>query len=326
MNRSEIAAYALLVPLAYASYLAFGALAPLGVYDLLGLAAALGPAFALLRRDLSALPWLPGLFLFVVVFTVDGFSSNVLPGPLGGLAGGWVAGAPLFVGLSALAARRSAGSRALLSVVALLTATAVAALAQAGRYADPSAFANAFAALPRTEATALTTILTGGVPVYLPFDVPLPELFFPLALLGGAGALSGLLAVEGDRPIDAFGFDVIEPEVPEGTFRSLLPEGRERLKETTPEELPGAADLAALASLLVAVTAGLETLLLAIYSPNAVLPSITGLTVGLLVVIVFVSYRSRGDAPPRRPAASPSPAPARRGAAAPVTAGPPTQG
>lgn len=314
MRAPDIAGIALLAPLVYAAAVALPALGPVDLAVFLGVLAAVGPAAGLVSEELGRIAWLPGLFLFVVLFTVSGITPNALPGPLGDLIGGWVAASGLFAGLIALGARDARGTRAFTSVVALLAAVATVATASAGPWSSPAAFANAFAALPRSQADALGVVLTGSVPSALPFDAGLSGLFLLLLLLGGAGALSGLFSVDTGRPVELLGFERSDPEVPEGTFRSLFPEGRERLKEATPSAEPTAAELPALGSLLTAVLAGTAALVAAVYWPDDLLPFVTGATVALVIAVAVASWRSRPEGFGRGPAPPPSAAPTPAGA------------
>ena len=317
LTRPEIAALVLLAPLAYASADGLGQLGPIGPVVLLGALAGVLPLVGLLRPDLRLVAAVPGFFLFLVLFTVSGIATNDLPGPLGELIGGWAAASPLYIGILALSARDSPGVRALLAVVALLAAVAVVAVAQAGPFDAPAAFANAFVRVPRLQAEALVVILTGGVPSTIPLDPGVPGAFVALLLLGGAGALAGLLSVDPDRPLDAVGFENPEAPVPEGTYRSLFPEGRDRLREASPDERPAAPELPSLGSLLAAVIAGLTVLAMASSLPNLLLPAVAVIVVLTLLVVALGSYRSRPERT-TRPSKTPVPAPADPGPARPT--------
>jgi hypothetical protein len=318
MNRTDIGLFALFPLLVYASVVASGAVASLGAAAAVGLLAACVPVLGLPRRDVAVLTVVPGLFLGFTLFITSGISVNDFSGAFGELLGGWAMGAPIFVGLSAVYARYSPGTRTFLIILAFITSAAVLSTASTGPFPSADAFGLALAQIPRAQASTLGVVLTGGAPTVLPLFRGAGDLFLPLALLAGAGALVGLLAVDPTSPPEALGYEQVDPHIPEGMFRSLLPEGRARLAEASPEEDPHAAGLSSLVSVVAAVTVALAALGVATQYPNQLIAVTAGIVIVFLGASLALSYTSRSSTrPPKRgatagPARVPGAAPAER--------------
>jgi len=309
MNRSDLGLLALVPALAYAVVHGVQAVAPLDAVAGIGALSALAPAVGLVRRDLAVLGWLPGIFFTVVLFTVAGISANALPGALGDLAGGFALCAPFFLLLGAAASPDEPGRRAALLVLSLLAAAAVLAAAQIGPGGSAANFAVAFAQIPRAQASALGGVLTGASSGTAPFVAVASSTFSLLVLLAGAGALASLLGVDPSRDPEGLGFDAPTAPVPEGTYRSLLPDGRLRLNEATPAARPVGPDTTSVLSVLGAAAAGLTSLLVATYDPDDLISVTAGITIALLVGVLLTMWRTRvpltAPAPPALPPARP---------------------
>ncbi len=304
MNRARFALLALLPAAGYASYEGARSVGPWGLAAAIGVGAALLPLLGLARDDLDVLGWIPGLFLGTVLFVLCGVTVSPIPGPLAGLIGGWAVAAPLFAAIAAIGSDRAPGRRVFLLVLALLAGLAVLAVASAGPAGSPGTFAQAFAQVPKRQALALATVLTGGSSLSAPF-LAVPVLpYDALALLAGAGGLVGLLALPGEGEPEAIGHDLRRPDVPEGTYRSLLVEGRSRLAEATPNERPTSAEPAAIVSLFAAALAALGSLLGASFDPDWLIAGTATLVIALLAAILL-SLKL-----PRRPGARQRPRPA----------------
>ncbi|HTT26021.1 MAG TPA: hypothetical protein VMH90_03540 [Thermoplasmata archaeon] len=299
MNRGDLGLLALFPLLVYTSYAAAASVATLSSAATLGLLTALVPALGLVRRDLGAVTWVPGTFLGITVFVTSGISVNDYPGVFGDLLGGWALGAPIFIGLGAVYARDSPGTRIFLVVLAFLAGAAALSAVAVGPFGTADGFGLVFAQLPRLQGSALGVVLTGGAPGVIPMFRGITGAYLPLALLGAAGTLGGLLGVDPSETPESLGFEEPEPHVPEGTYRSLFPEGRLRLGEATPAENPPAADLPSLVSVGAAVLVALTALVLAARDPDHLLPLTAGVVIVLLAATLALSYTSR---PPTKPA------------------------
>ncbi|MCI4367313.1 MAG: hypothetical protein L3K08_06145 [Thermoplasmata archaeon] len=318
MNRGDLGLLALFPLLLYSTYEATQSVSSLGSDAALGLLTAFLPALGLLRRDLGVLTWVPGVFLGLTVFITSGITVNDYPGLFGNLLGGWTLGAPVFLGLGAVYAKDSPGTRIFLVLVAFLASAAVLSSAAAGPWGSADDFGLLFAQLPRMQASALGIILTGGAPAVLPMFRGTSGWFLPLGLLGGAGTIAGLLAVDPAESPESLGFEQPEPHVPEGTFRSLFPEGRSRLSESTPIEYPPSADLPSVVSVIAASIIAVVALVVATTDPDHLLALSAGTVIVLLAATLALSYSSRNPskgaalAAPAVVAANGSAAPAER--------------
>jgi hypothetical protein len=308
MARSDLGLLATVPLFVYAAVQGFDAIGPVDGAVVLGFLAALAPALGLWRRDLELLGWLPGTFLLVVTLTVAGISPNALPGALGELAGGFVIGSPFFAGLIAAASGDHVGRRAFALIVALLAAAAVVSIAASGAAGDASGLATLFAQVPKLQALAVASVLTGMGIANAPFVSSTTPLFAGLALLAGAGGLASLVSVDRSRDPEALGFDTPGAPVPEGTYRSLLPDGRLRLTEATAPERPSGADPSSLGSVVVAAGAALATLVVATEAPDHLIAVTVGIAVVLLAAVLLTVWTRR----PRTTPAVPSPAASQR--------------
>jgi hypothetical protein len=307
MRRSELAMLAIVPAILYASLEGLFDVSPLDLPTVFGVLAAVFPAIGLVRRDLAALGWLPGSFLGIVLFLLASVSPTTVPGALGSLCGGWAIGSPIFAGIAAASAPEAPGRRTAALLIALLAGAAVLALASPGGSPTSAVFATAFAQLPREQAIAIAGVLTGGGSAGAPFEVATTPLYTALVLLAGAGGLASVLGLEPEREPEALGFDHPAPNVPEGTFRSLLPDGRLRLAEGSPPEQPMGPDRPALLSVLVAVSAALLSLTAATLWPDQLLEATAGAVIALLAVALFAlwSRRSTNPAPLKLPVPKP---------------------
>jgi hypothetical protein len=211
----------------------------------------------------------------------------------------------VFLGLCAAYLPDSPGSRTFLLVLAFLASAAVISVASVGPYPSSDAFGLGFAQLPRAQASALGVVLTGGAPSPVPMFRGTSSVFLPLALLAAAGALVSLLSVDPTKPPEALGYERVDPNVPEGRFRSLFPEGRARLAEATATELPAGAEAPSLTSLFVAVLAAMAALTLASLDADHLMPLVAGVVIIGLGSTLGLSYASRnvGKVSPRTPSA-----------------------
>lgn len=290
MRGAPIALLAIFPAVLYASAVAANEVGVWSLAGALGVAAALLPAAGIARRDLAVLVWLPGLFLGAVLFLTSGISVNALPGPLGDLTGGWAVGAPAFAAIGAVAVGGARGRRVFLLSVALLAALAVLAVSASTGGAGLAAFAESFAQVPRLQAETIATILTGGSTAGAPFlSAPLLP-FDALALLAGAGGLASLLAVDVDEALEGLGHEGPNADVPEGKYRSLLIEGRSRLAEAAPSQVPVAADPGAFLSLVAGAALGAGALVAATVAPDWLL---LGTIVAVIVLLGTVLFSLR---------------------------------
>jgi hypothetical protein len=309
VERAAIGFLAALPAVVYATAVAGASVGPWGIAATLGLLAALAPALGLLRRDLAPVAWLPGLFLGLVLFLVCGISVNPLPGPLGGLTGGWAVGAPVFAGLAIFSVDRAPGRRIFLLVVALLASAALLAVVTPGSPGSVAALGPAFAQVPKQQALALASILAGGAATGAPFLAAPVWPFGALVLLAGAGGLLALVGIDPDRLPEGIGHEVVNPNVPAGKYRSLLVEGRSRLEEASPPERPRSTDPGALVSVAVATLAAVGSLTGAILDPDWLLLG-TAVVAGVLLggaLFVWRWSEWRRSAPPAPAVPAPTP-------------------